>query len=252
MQEQTVKNMVVHFDLLSASQDLLKARALQKRVDTKFLVALDDFEYVLSACQETYALVKAQDREIARYRTRYWDTKDLQCLSDHHRGRRPRYKFRFRHYIDRQKTYFEVKAKTPANRTRKTRLRVDYGQEDLGAKETTLVERCSAMDATLLKPGLGIEFSRLMLVGIDSMERATFDINFRAKEGDRQATFPHVVIAELKQARFVARSPMMLLLRKYGRRIDSMSKYCVGSMLVRPGVSLQRYKPTLRLLRSMS
>ena len=248
MQEDTLSDL----NFMRAPKELIQARSLQKRVDTKFLVCSEEFKTLLQECKQGYALVKARGREMASYRTRYFDTEDLQCLTDHHRGRRPRYKFRFRHYLDREKTFFEVKVKTPANRTRKTRLEVDYRKEHLGSEEIGLVQEFSSMNPALLTPGLGVEFSRLMLVGKETMERVTFDIHFRAELGGKHMGFPHIVIAELKQARLMARSPVMLALRKFGRRIDSMSKYCVGSMLVRPNVSLQRYKPTVRLLRSFS
>ena len=252
MQEHIEENILNGLRFITASNDLIKARSLQKRVDTKFIVRLEVLKELLEECQEDYALVKARVCDVANYRTRYFDTEDLQCLVDHHRGRRPRFKIRFRHYPERGKTFFEVKVKTPANHTRKTRLEVDYEKEHLGTEERELVQQYSSMNPALLRSGLGVAFSRLMLVGVEKMERVTFDVQFRAEVEGKCLGFPHVVIAELKQARFMARSPMMLALRKYGRRIDSMSKYCVGSMLVRPNVSLQRYQPTLRLLRSLS
>ena len=125
MQEDTLSDL----NFMRAPKELIQARSLQKRVDTKFLVCSEEFTALLHECEQDYSLVKARGQDTARYNTRYFDTDTLQCLTDHHRGRRPRYKFRFRHYLDREKTFFEVKVKTPANRTRKTRLEVDYRKE---------------------------------------------------------------------------------------------------------------------------
>ena len=252
MHGQELEKMINASTLSFASQNLIKERALQKRIDSKFLFHTDAFKDVLTFFEDEYALVKAKTRYVADYQTLYLDTDDFCCLRDHHRGCRPRYKFRFRHYADRETTFFEVKTKTPANRTRKKRMQVEYRQEDLGPEQCAFVEKHSPMQASMLKAALRIDFSRVMLVGVERMERVTFDINFRVEEGSRRAAFPQVVIAELKQEHFIARSPMMLALRSYGHRISSMSKYCVASMLMRPEVLLQRYKPTLRALRRIS
>ena len=186
---------------------------------------------------------------VAAYRTLYFDTPDHWCLREHHRGRRPRYKIRVRHYLDRDLSFLEVKRKTSADTTVKERRAISYQEEQLAADDKAFINTHSPIEAGGLVAGLRTNFGRITLVGLDTEERATFDVQLSFGGPRGQATLPGVVVAEVKQHRFMARSPVMLALRQSGIRPASMSKYCTAAMLLLPEISLNRFRPTLRALR---
>ena len=118
----------------------------------------------------------------------------------HRCGRRPRYKVRIRHHVDRQLSFLEIKSKTNSGRTVKRRLALPYGQNHLGAPERQFIEAHAPVDGVRLMPCVSISFLRLTLVGKDLNERLTFDRDVTFAGGPREEHFSRVVIAEVKQA----------------------------------------------------
>ena len=186
----------------------------------------------------------------SEYRTLYFDTPDHHCLRDHHRGRRPRYKIRIRHYTDRQLSFLEVKCKTSSDSTIKARRPLPYAQEHLGPEERAFINEHNPIAADALVPSLRTAFGRITLVGIHTMERATIDLDLSFEGEDKTGGFPRGVIAEIKQERPKPRSPVLLAFRAAGVRSIPVSKYCTAAMLLLPQVPMNRFRPTLRLLRS--
>ncbi|MDP6932415.1 MAG: polyphosphate polymerase domain-containing protein [Myxococcota bacterium] len=232
-----------------ASTKLVRERALLQRVDTKFVLGLPRLEAILSLMSDHFGLVRAANQPIAEYRTIYFDTRDHRCLTDHHRGRRPRFKIRIRHYPDREVSFLEVKRKTSANITIKHRRPIPYRQEHLQPEDQAFIDANSSIVASSLRPSLRTNFARISLVGLHTMERATFDVNLCFDEQENTLDLPRLVIAEIKQARFMPRSPAMMALRSVGIRPLSVSKYCTAAMLRLPSVTMNRYRPKLRSMR---
>lgn len=235
-----------------ASPELLRQRALLQRVDTKFILPRDTLPRVLAGVQGRYALLTAAGATAAVYRTLYFDTEQYLCIREHHRGRRPRYKIRIRHYADRELSFLEIKKKTSANRTVKMRKPIPFLQEDLGEEERQFINDNTPIPASTLRPSLRTDFRRITLIGLDTMERATFDLDLHFGGAPGGADFPGAVIAEIKQDRFSARSSVMLALRQAGVLPVSVSKYCTAATLLLPAVPMNRYLPKLRSLRRVS
>ena len=234
-----------------ATVELLEQRALQKRVDTKFILDFDALRRVLGQVRDHYGLLTAEGATAAQYKTLYFDTSNYDCLREHHRGRRPRHKIRIRHYLDRKLSYLEIKNKTNANRTIKARQEIPFMQESIGSEERDFIDQHNPIAAESLRPSLRTDFHRITLVGLDTMERATFDLDLSFQESSRDARIPGAVIAEIKQDRFRARSPIMLALRQAGVLPESISKYCTAATLLLPSVPMQRYLPKIRSFRKM-
>jgi hypothetical protein len=246
------QRLLAGLDFPEASLELLETRALQRRFDTKFVLDLPKLREVLASLTSDFALLWTEGQPIARYRTLYFDTPDHHCLKEHHRGRRPRYKIRVRHYPERKLSYLEVKCKTSADSTVKARRPMPYTQEHLGEEESAFVEEHSPLLAASLIPSLRTTFGRITLVGLHTQERATIDLNLGFEGGGVEEGFPLGVIAEIKQARPKPRSPILLAFRSAGVRSMPVSKYCTAAMLLLPDVPMNRYRPTLRVLRSTS
>jgi len=79
-----------------ASPDLIAARALQQRIDRKYLLSQRQLETVLAGLAADYRVARAGAVLAARYETIYFDTIDRRLFDDHRRGRLPRYKVRLR------------------------------------------------------------------------------------------------------------------------------------------------------------
>ena len=234
-----------------ATATLLEERALLQRVDTKFILNSDALHQVLRQVHGKYALLTAEGATAAQYKTLYFDTRNYDCLREHHRGRRPRHKIRIRHYLDRKLTYLEIKNKTNANRTIKARQQIPFLQETIGRNERSFINEHNPIAAESLQPSLRTDFHRITLVGLETMERATFDLDLSFQKSSDDARIPGAVIAEIKQDRFRARSPVMLALRQAHVLPVSISKYCTAATLLLPSVPMQRYLPKVRSLQRM-
>jgi len=245
-----------------ATTALLRGRLLQRRVDTKFILGSGALSRVLSSLTDHYGILQAGGEPVAQYRTLYFDTQEYFFLREHHRGRRPRFKVRIRHYPDRQVSFLEVKQKTNKGITVKERTPIPYGEESLSeeslSEESLSEENRSFVDAhspiafDTLVPGLRTAFGRITLVGLQTPERATFDLQLQFEGNKGTAEIPGAVIAEVKQPRYMPRSPVMLALRREGFRPTRVSKYCTAASLLVPEIPLQRFRPTLRSLEAAS
>ena len=232
-------------EFAQATPELLQERGLQRRVDTKFILPLDNLRSVLADVRKDYGLLTADGAAEALYKTLYFDTANYRCLREHHRGQRPRHKIRIRHYLDRKLTFLEIKKKTNAGRTVKTRQSIEFLRESLGSSDRDFIDMHSPIPADTLRQSLRTDFHRVTLLGLETMERVTFDVDLCLAGSD----FPGAVIAEIKQERFSARSPVMLALRRARVLPVSVSKYCTAGALHLRSLRMNRYLPRVRSLR---
>ena len=122
----------------AASLALIEQRALQKRVDTKQVVARGAFEDLFAKLADHYAVILSTEKQEATYRNVYFDTPDHLCLREHHRGRRPRFKVRIRHHVDRSLSFLEIKERRHGGITHKHRKVIPFLQEELDEQIETL------------------------------------------------------------------------------------------------------------------
>jgi VTC domain-containing protein len=77
--------------------DLESRATLLRRVDNKYLVALEQFVDLAGRLGEDHQVLEIDDRRAFGYESVYFDTSDLRCFSDHVGGRVPRFKTRTRY-----------------------------------------------------------------------------------------------------------------------------------------------------------
>ncbi len=232
----------------TAGERLLARRTLLKRTDTKFLFNRRQLAVLLSRLSSAYGILLSTGSAWAKYCSDYFDTRDYSMYHDHRRGRRVRHKVRLRHYVDRQLTYLEVKCKTGPGVTSKRRRQLSYLTRQIEADDWAFVTDATAGRHTHLEPKLRTAYHRLTLVGLETAERITFDRALEVSSGCDTGCFGDAVIAEVKQARFSAVSPIMRALRSFGIRPSRVSKYCIGAMVLNAGIRSNRLKPSLRSL----
>lgn len=234
----------------AASSDLLQSRALLKRTDTKFVVAQADLERVFPALSLDYAVLHTGTELSARYRTLYFDTPDMRCFHDHRRGRRQRFKVRVRHYLDREKTYLEIKRRGQLG-TDKVRQSREFLNESLTAADWQFIDEATGGRSKGLQPELRNSFRRIMLVGLNRPERVTLDVDLCFEKAGAEAHLPNSAIVEVKQARLKNRSPILQALRAVGARPQSASKYCLGNLLLDSSLRGTRLGESLRRVQAL-
>lgn len=238
--------------LALASAELLASRALLQRVDTKFVLERRALSTVLAALSRSCALLSPEHARWAVYYSTYFDTPELTLFHDHRRGRRRRFKVRVRHYLDRQRSYLEIKKKDRPGATEKLRREIAYGTTELSLDDWRFVDEAIAPLDMPLAPVLSVGYRRITLVATEHVERVTFDLGLTVRRGEQRCSFDDVVIAEVKQPRLDDRSPVMAALRAHGLRPTRASKYCLGVMALEPAVRANRFLPIFRTLKGGS
>jgi hypothetical protein len=228
------------------------------RVDTKFLLPAALAGALLDACGGAYRALEVGGARLSRYETLYYDTGDLALYHAHHAGRGTRRKVRRRSYVDSDQHFLEVKLRTGRGRTRKARVALD-GEAGAGIDgaldrlgDPALRELAWGLAAATLRPVVRVDYRRLTLVRADGAERATLDAGVAIADArGRVASFPHVVVVEVKQPRR-DRSPLVDAIRALGVRRGGISKYCLGVASLEPAAKTNRYERLLRHLHRMA
>lgn len=233
----SLRNVLAQFG--EASNDLIAARALQRRVDRKYMFPKRLLGTVLEGVAADYRVARAGAALVARYGTIYFDTPDRQLFEDHRRGRRPRYKVRLRHHRDRQLSFVEVKQRGGC--TSKVRLELPFSaatdayasaatwKTPLDIEGARFVDQHCPVHAERLIPVIWVTFSRLTLVGDRINERVTFDWNVAYGDGEISDRLPEIVVAEVKQAGPVDTGSAVQILSGLQMRERTLSKYCLAT-----------------------
>jgi hypothetical protein len=204
---------------------------------------------MLTALSPDYQVVLAGGRRCATYETIYFDAAGRQFYHDHRRGRRPRYKVRIRHHIERRLTFLEVKRKDNSERTVKTRLELPFSHDTFATREQEFVRAHVPMDPVHLAPAVWIAFQRVTLLNGRINERVTIDCNLRvgaAGRSEQLEILPGVAIVEVKQVWHYNGPGAITALRTQGVE-QSLSKYCVATIHL-ASVRANNFKPALRAI----
>ena len=233
--------------------ELDASAALQDRMDSKYVISLEEFATLAERLLATHAVLEIDGRRAFRYRTTYFDTRELRIFRDHVQERRRRYKCRAREYVDSGLCMFEVKLKGPRGRTVKHRMDYDRTRPDeLTEPALAFLREClersygRAPDGKL-RPALAVAYTRVTLAAPALGERLTcdFDLAFSAPDGASGRLAEDRVIVESKSARGNATADRVL--RALGAHPeDGCSKYCLGVGFTNPDVNSNRMRPLLR------
>ena len=210
-----------------ATSELLSARALQRRVDSKFITQRERILPLLRELGDDFTIAMSGDHRLGTYETLYFDTPQLDFFHQHRRGRRPRHKVRIRRYVERDLCFLETKTKDRC--AVMTRHRFPHGCHDfdLGPSDIDTIQRVIGEHGPL-SPSARVEFGRVTLLGVSHPERLTIDLGIVLQANERQLRIARTSIIEVKQPRFDARSPAFLALRRLAIRRHRISKYCVA------------------------
>ena len=218
--------------------------ALQSRMDTKYVIAADRLPEILLDLSSAYRVLEVDGARGTIYRTLYFDTPERKFYFDHHNGRTFRCKVRMREYASSGACFLEVKRSTGRGGTDKRRISIPEITETLSEGQAAFVaevSRCS----TPLTPLLWNEFFRCTLVHRERAERVTLDTALTFRDVHGEASLPGICVAELKEGRTGHGSPFAALMRALPAAPASFSKYCIGTVLLEPGIKQNQFKPIL-------
>lgn len=226
------------------------AAALQRRVDRTYLVTAGQLRRLSDAIGPGFGALEIDRLRVMNYESVYFDSPDLELFRAHRQGRRRRFKVRVRTYADSGASYVEVKTKSGRGETVKHRIPHDPGlRSALDERATAFVRNVIReqydVDVPPLVPVLESRYRRATLVDPVAGERLTCDVEMQwsSREGQEVAG-PDKVLLESKT---VSRGRADDVLAAWGIRPLSMSKYALGTALLRPQLGANKWS---RLLRS--
>lgn len=220
---------------------------LQDRQDTKYILPASLLPGLLAHCQQDYHVLEIEGVRIQNYESTYYDTPKLNAYLDHHNGHLNRSKIRVRNYVESEVTFFELKSKDNHMRTIKARTQVPFRSQEMPQEGQELLEKNWKHAETALEPALLVDFQRIMLANPDKGERVTIDLDlsFALPGSNALISLPGLCVVEVKRGRKSSPSPIQLALHAQQVLKSSMSKYCVGTALLRPDMKHNRFKPLL-------
>lgn len=222
----------------------MDAVALQSRMDTKYLLSVHRLPALLHELAKEYRLLEVGGQRGGLYRTLYFDTPGLQAYYDHHNGRTFRCKVRLREYTSSGACFLEVKNRNGRGGTEKRRIPAPAMAATLTPGQRAFVASACDLGPDLV-PALWNEFTRYTLVHAERIERITLDTGLFFYMEGREARLNGVCVAELKEGRTGHGSPFAALMRALPSPPMNFSKYCMGTVLLRPGVKYNQFKPAL-------
>lgn len=237
---------IQQFESITLSE--IKEAALLDRVDTKYMMGVDQLTAILPQVSPFYRALTINNIRLHAYETLYFDTNDFSFYEQHHNGVSPRFKVRERKYVDTDLTFLEVKHRTNQRRTIKSRLPINDVAMNLNDQLTEFASEHVHCETNPLESKLWNDYQRMTLVSKDQPERVTIDVNLKYRWQDAYAELPGLVIVEVKQAKQSQSSPFITQMRQLGIRSTSYSKYVAGVYSLYQGVKTNNFKPQMRMV----
>lgn len=225
---------------------------LMNRTDTKFVTNSQKLVQLLEMAQQDYYVQDIDGVRNLEYDTTYFDTDDFNMYAVHQFGHTNRQKIRFRTYCISGQQFMEIKTKNNHGRTKKKRIEVaDMDLHD--GEKRAFVGKHLHYDVDTLQPALNNHFARITLVNKAKTERLTIDssLRFNNLQCNGQMDMGDLVIIELKRDGLVY-SPVLNMLKQLRIMPHGFSKYCMGSALTNPGLSVNRFKEKLRYVEKIT
>lgn len=229
----------------------MDSHALMNRVDTKYVLNAGFLPKLLTSVGHAFRVLTVESIRLSPYRTLYFDTLGHDCFLQHHNGKLNRRKYRIREYQSSAACFLEVKAKNNKGRTDKRRMPLNGFEDTLSLASQDFV---ASVTGTLpeLRPQLWSYFSRITLVNRCQPERVTLDVDLEFSCRDVRKGVPGLAIVEVKQQRDNRHSPVREYLRRQRIRPMRMSKYCLGTTILKPHLKCNRFKSKLIAIRKIT
>jgi len=232
------------FDTISLNE--LDRLTPVKRFDSKFICHKSDLNQILGSLIDSYSILRIDDKLLFNYSNVYYDTPSHEFFNSHVNGKLGRYKLRKRIYKETGDVYIEVKFKDNHGETTKYRFR------SLGENRNSLVEHYNEILKILpqtvkkLNPVVNIDYKRITLLKPGEFDKITIDFDLRLSTTDGGTIrLPNLLILEHKSIKQSGSKAIAQVLKNTKYKKMSLSKYCLGLTLTKPGIKYNLYKPKL-------
>ena len=238
------------FDPISLDQ--MSGIKLMNRIDTKYLVNVNQLPELLKRAKNDYYAQEIDGSRMASYRTVYYDTQDAEMYVIHHNKKLNRQKIRMREYVNSDQYFLEIKKKNNKGRTKKIRIKVLNDDVSHQEEAVEFVDTKSNYRMSQLSPRLQNQFYRITLVNKAKTERLTIDMeirfhNFKTNNDD---CIHKLCIIEVKQDGNM-HSPFKDYLEDMRIKQKSVSKYCLGMVLTDENLKRNRFKSKLFYIKKL-
>lgn len=241
----------ISLDQLNATMSFLE------RIDTKYLINLDQLDKILSALQDRFYVLTIKDVNMFTYDSIYMDTKDYLFYKQHEQGEENRIKVRTRHYVDAgDLAYFEFKQKE-GKFIRK--FRYPCGVEGHGVMNKDAkrfyTSLCQSMDLAYGKeeitPSIETRCKRITLCSKQNDERLTIDLDIELRDMRDPSALPvklsNIAIVESKSSGLDGYSHKLMKKLKI-KAASGCSKYCLGVYYFGRMKSHDQFKHTIKFI----
>lgn len=219
---------------------------LMRRTETKFVLDSERLPEIINSLADTYRVLEIDGVKRNPYNTRYFDTPDLKFYHQHHNGKLNRQKVRIRTYVNTDLSFIEIKSKNNRGKTIKKRAKLDNASGELTKSTMKFIAKHVDVDTNELKFSIWNAYSRITLVDLKSKERVTIDLDLNFDDHKKKAQVGEIIIAEVKQEKYNVNSPFIQKMRELHIRPMSMSKYCIGSVLLKDWIKSNAFKGGLK------
>ena len=243
---QNIDSIIKQYDTVSL-EDMKNVR-LMNRIDTKYLVCIENIISILDRSQKDYSVQEVDGERNIPYHTIYYDTLDNRMYLAHQNGRKTREKIRMRTYVSSGLSFLEIKNKNNRGRTDKKRIKIDPDSDYMHSEETRcFLNKHAWFEPDDLVPRLENWFSRITLVNRGMTERLTIDsgLRFHNFSNDCGNALEGIAVVELKRDGRTP-SPMHDLLIRMHIHEMGFSKYCIGCALTDPTLKQNLFKENVR------
>ena len=245
-----VSALIDAFDPINLKE--MERAALMNRVDTKYVMTLDQVQSALQVLQPAYCALSISGQRMNHYRSLYFDTPEFTLYHDHVNGRAERYKVRSREYTDTHLSFFEVKHKTRKNRTIKDRISTAAQVVEMTPEMDSWLQDVSPLEGSQLEPKLWNTFTRVTLVSKAVPERVTLDFDLTFYSERDTSSMDGLMIAEVKYDANSANSPFLKQMRAQKILPHGFSKYSIGVAMLYDQVKKNSIKPKMLWLEKMN
>lgn len=241
-----INNELDAFDSVSLME--ISSVILMDRIDDKYVINRDRLTGLLENLKDNYSIVVHENVRISKYKTLYFDNESLDLYFSHHSGALNRYKVRKRTYVESDLSFFEIKFKTNKRNTVKSRIEINNISSRIDRESSDFLKETSGLSAEYLDPKLWVYYKRFTLVGKNSRERVTFDVDLSFNFDDRENSFSDIVIIEAKRERQSKNPPFKKFMKSKSIHPLRISKYCFGIATLYPEIKSNNFKKKIHLI----
>jgi hypothetical protein len=144
----------------------------------------------------------------------------------------------------------EIKMRRSDRQTTKVRHPRRYADCTLRSEDLEFVSRYIPVVGPLL-PQVWVEYRRLTMLGVRTLERVTIDVDLHVAGSARPTALRGAAIVEIKQLRACGHTRALTALRRLDPLARGVSKYCAAIAATRPEVRVGRIGYQLRALKTV-